>query len=136
MAQFELGKEIVTADPTIQVEPTLAIGKHVFQLIVEDAAGNQSAPTSLEVIVLDKTAPTAVLELVGASPVEDEAFVLSAAKSADARGGTIVAYRFTLTSRPEPPRGPDPVPPHPIDPPLGPPRHTDPPETPPTPVDR
>jgi hypothetical protein len=112
MAQFELGKEIVTADAKIEVEPTLAVGKHVFQLIVEDAAGNQSAPAQVEVIVLDKTAPTAVIELVGDNPADGETFVLSGAKSADARGGTIVAYRWTLVGAPG---GPDPVPPHPID---------------------
>ena len=98
MARFELNTEIVTSEAKIEVEPTLAIGKHVFQLIVEDAAGNRSAPALLEVIVLDTTAPTAVIELVGQNPAEGSAFVLSAEKSTDAGGGVIKSYRWTLVS--------------------------------------
>jgi hypothetical protein len=103
MAKFVIGKEIVTSDPTIDVEPSLAVGRHVFQVVVEDASGNQSAPAQVEVIVLNPTAPTAVIELTSGPAVADRAFVLAASKSADARGGVIKKYRWTLVQTPASP---------------------------------
>lgn len=41
----------------------LAVGKHSFNLIVEDDSKNQSTAARISVIVVDTTAPTAVLDL-------------------------------------------------------------------------
>ena len=100
MAKFELGKEIVTTDAKIEVAPTLATGLHVFQLVVEDSSGNLSAPATVTVIILDKTLPTAVIEVVGGSPGDDKPFVLDGSKSADSKGGNIKSFRWTLISDP------------------------------------
>jgi hypothetical protein len=100
MAKFELGKQIVTTDAKIEVAPTLATGKHTFQLVVEDSSGNLSAPATVTIIILDKTLPTAVVEVVGGNPGDDKPFVLDGSKSTDAKGGTIKSFRWTLIADP------------------------------------
>ena len=53
-------------EPTIEVtaseELPLLPGRHQFQLVVEDDAGNRSDPDLVEVVVRDTLKPTAVLE--------------------------------------------------------------------------
>ena len=78
---------------------TLAVGKHSFSLTVEDDSGNTSLPATITVIVVDKEAPTAVLDLhdeQGRTITDGRVsfgagFMLSGKRSADI-GGTIVKY--------------------------------------------
>ena len=49
--KFVLNKPIETKEPTIVVDAGLAIGKHVFRLVVEDELGVQSQPTDAVVVV-------------------------------------------------------------------------------------
>ncbi|WP_437723483.1 hypothetical protein [Sorangium sp. So ce861] len=111
MANFEQNKPIETVENHVEITPTpgppLQPGLHVFQLVVEDQAGNRSAPASIEVIVRDTTAPTAVLRLVvpqrenpDAWPEAGKPFALSAEGSTDFGGGPIVKYIWTLVSAP------------------------------------
>ena len=76
MANFELNRPIETIENHVQVTPTpgepLRPGRHVLQLVVEDQAGNRSQPATIEVVIRDTTAPTAVLRLV-VPPGEDPA---------------------------------------------------------------
>jgi hypothetical protein len=121
MSNFELGKEIETDGPTVQVTPApgqpLPLGKHRFQLIVEDEAGNQSQPAFLDVIVRDPVAPTAIIQLVGGvDPAFNTPFELDASLSTDAGGGTVVKYHWTLVATPAKPV-PEPDPPLPPAPP-------------------
>ncbi len=128
MSNFELNVPITTADNHVQVTPTpgepLRPGRHVFQLIVEDQAGNRSLPATIEVIVRDTTAPTAVLRLVVPEgedpetwqPRESDPFELSADGSSDLSGGALT-YHWTLVAvPPAPPPDPEPTPPPPEDP--------------------
>jgi hypothetical protein len=130
MANFQLNVPIETIDNHVQVTPSpgdpLRPGRHVFQLVVVDQSGNRSAPATVEIIIRDTTAPTAVLRLVIPDgedpntwqPSENMAFELSAADSSDIGGGPIVRYIWTLTAvppvpTPEPPEPtptPDPEP--------------------------
>ncbi|AUX37461.1 MULTISPECIES: hypothetical protein [Sorangium] len=125
MANFEQNKPIETVENHVEITPTngrlLQPGLHVFQLVVEDQAGNRSAPASIEVIIRDTTAPTAVLRLVvpqkenpDAWPEAGKPFELSAEGSSDFGGGPIVKYIWTLVSAPVKTRTPPLV----VDPPL------------------
>ena len=68
MAKFQSNRPISQADPTIAVDVTpadsLPLGANRFQLVVVDSAGNELAPTVLDVVVRDTAKPTAVLDLV------------------------------------------------------------------------
>ena len=107
MAQFQVNTPIAQADPTIRVDVTpaapLPLGANRFQLVVVDSAGNEPAPTVLDVIVRDTTKPTAVLDMVDAAGTRTnpavgsgQSFILSGARSTDLPPGKIVEYRFTL----------------------------------------
>jgi hypothetical protein len=112
MANFEVGRAVETVENHVQVTPTpgepLRPGRHVFQLVVEDQAGNRSAPAILEIIIRDTTAPTAVLRLVvpagedpaNFQPREGQSFELSAEGSSDPGGGRVVKFIWTLTEAP------------------------------------
>jgi hypothetical protein len=71
----------------------LAIGRHRFRLVVDDNSGNHSNPTEVEVIVIDSTAPTAVLDapdsVAFGAPLQ-----LSGAQSTDTVG-RVVRYVWT-----------------------------------------
>lgn len=71
----------------------LAIGRHRFRLVVDDNSGNHSSPTEIEVIVIDSTAPTAVLDapdsIAFGAPLQ-----LSGAQSSDTVG-RVVRYVWT-----------------------------------------
>lgn len=83
----------------------LKVGKHVFQLVVTDDAGNESAAATVTVIVVDRERPTAVIDLIdaaGARHPEPEVsipfgqkFVLSAERSSDIGGG-VRGFSWTL----------------------------------------
>ena len=111
MAKFQSNRPISQADPTIAVDVTpadsLPLGANRFQLVVVDSAGNESAPTVLDVVVRDTAKPTAVLDLVDSTGGRiaptvpfGQSFTLSGARSADLPPGKIVEYRFTLLPRP------------------------------------
>ena len=99
MATFAIGTPIESADPVIEVtvDPTapLAAGRHRFQLVVVDDAGNQSASDTVEIVVRDSTLPTAVLRVP--SQVEfGSSFQLDGRASTDVAPGKVVKYIFTL----------------------------------------
>lgn len=79
---------------TIDPQNPLTPGRHVFRLVVEDDAGNQSAPNEAVVIVRDTIRPTAVLVL----PPNVEAgqnFTLDGTRSSDVAPGKVVKYIWT-----------------------------------------
>ena len=51
MARFQLNIPVQTRESTVTVDNTLQVGAHTFQLIVEDDAGNRSAPARVIVNV-------------------------------------------------------------------------------------
>ena len=51
MAKFEINLPVVTDKPVVVVDADLPPGRHRFQLVVEDQAGNASAPDVVEVTV-------------------------------------------------------------------------------------
>lgn len=108
MARFVPNQPVIQRDPLVTVDANsgLAIGAHRFRLVVVDDSGNESEPAFLDVIVQDKDKPTAVLDVVDASGARIDtrvsagrAFRLSAARSTDIGGGSIIEYRFTLVPR-------------------------------------
>ncbi len=98
MAQFVINTPISTNENTIEVtlDPSrpLAIGRHVFQLVVRDDSGNVSIPDAAEVIVADQSAPTAVIKAPRVVP-SGQSFVLDGSRSFDLGGGTVVSYVWT-----------------------------------------
>ena len=98
---------VKTNDATLTIEmpgQKLPVGRHTFQLQVEDDSGNVSVPAQVMVIVADTQAPTAVLTLASAEgrPVTNNRitfgsnFILDGKKSLDVGGGNIVSYSWTL----------------------------------------
>src|SRR4051812_2425135 len=98
MPFFNIGQTAETAEPTIEVtasaEHPLPPGKHVFQLVVEDDSGNRSQPDTVEIIVRDTLAPTAVMR--APSQVEfGKPFNLDARESSDVAPGKVVRFIWT-----------------------------------------
>ena len=98
MAEFKPGEPLETETPDVEVTVTptapLPIGRHRFQLVVEDDSGNRSEPVVAEVIVRDTQRPTAVLD----APRQVDfgrSFQLSGRRSTDIAGGRIVKYIWT-----------------------------------------
>jgi len=83
----------------------LAVGRHAFQLVVEDRAGNRSNPDSHLVIVADRVPPQAVLDVPAQIPM-NRSFTLSGARSSDV-GGRVVRYEWLRIDGP--PGGPMPL---------------------------
>ena len=98
MATFVPGQDVRTQDPTVEVtispQTPLPPGRHRFQLVVIDDAGNQSEPAVAEVIVIDDQKPTAVLDAPRSVPF-GRSFMLSGARSSDIAPGRITAYVWT-----------------------------------------
>ena len=99
MATFELGVDVETTVGQVSVDPDpaapLTKGAHIFQLIVEDDDGIQSAPAQVQVVVVDNRGPAAVLS--APSKVDlGKAFRLDGSKSVDPPPGKIVKYIWTL----------------------------------------
>lgn len=94
-----LNQAFGTLEPTYLVpQPAgraLALGRHRFRLVVDDNSGNHSNPDEIEVIVVDSTAPTAVLD-APASVAFGAPLTLSGAQSGDTVG-RIVQYVWTHT---------------------------------------
>ena len=97
---------VKTTDSQLNIQMgtgSLAVGKHSFQLTVADDSGNNSVPAQITVIVVDTTAPTAVVDLTDANgrlisngQVSFGAgFVLSGKRSTDI-GGSIAAYEWEV----------------------------------------
>ncbi|HEX6827862.1 MAG TPA: hypothetical protein VF104_02660 [Burkholderiales bacterium] len=111
MGQFVPGRDTEVTfpgDPILEVlvdrTNPLKPGKHVFQLVVTDDAGNKSDPAVVTVIVLDKERPTAVIDVVNAAgaPVPPpstinfgERFLLSGKRSTDI-GGAVTTWTWSL----------------------------------------
>ena len=98
MAEFRPGQPVETTTPDVEVTVTanapLPVGRHRFQLVVEDDSGNLSEPSTAEVIVRDTQKPTAVLD----APREVDlgrSFQLSGKRSSDLASGRIVKYIWT-----------------------------------------
>jgi hypothetical protein len=101
MPQFADGQMIETTEPFIQVDASpqnpLKPGKMTFTLVVVDDSGNESAPATFIVNVVDSERPTAIL--VGPEKVpQAQAFKLDGSRSTDI-GGRIMRYRWTLQNR-------------------------------------
>ena len=100
MAEFNPGEPITTEEAVIEVtqnpeEPTLSPGRHTFQLVVTDDAGNASVPDIVEIVIRDTIRPTAVLE-APKSVQPGQSFILSGKRSADVPPGRVVRYEWTL----------------------------------------
>jgi hypothetical protein len=91
----------VAASPQTPLKP----GKHVFQLVVTDDAGNESAPANVTIIIEDQERPTAVIDLLeerGGRIAEPEvrlafgqAFRLTGDRSSDV-GGEVKVWNWSL----------------------------------------
>jgi len=111
MAAFKPGDTTVEAkgDPLLEVQVSpdnpLTVGKHVFQLVVTDDAGNKSVPQNVTIIVLDTSVPTAVIDVieptgrVNPSPEVQipfgAKFALTGKRSTDI-GGEVRVWTWTL----------------------------------------
>ena len=109
-ADLQTGRQVETVDSNIPMSiflsgvVELAVGQHQFELVVTDDSGNESAPAILTVIVVDIVRPTAVIEIRDATgrPINNgqaplgENFILDGSQSADAGGGRVVRYSWTV----------------------------------------
>lgn len=98
MPAFVIGSLVETVVPTVEVtvdaQNPLPVGKHTFQLIVEDDAGNKSMPATVDVFVKDLTNPTAVLK---APPQVNfgTSFFLDGRESSDPPPGKVMKWFWT-----------------------------------------
>jgi hypothetical protein len=67
MVQFALNQTIETTAPTVTVDAGLPLGRHRFQLVVADAAGNRSQP-AVAVVDIRRELPTIPTPRVVAAP--------------------------------------------------------------------
>ncbi|MCP4378553.1 MAG: hypothetical protein GY794_20550 [bacterium] len=99
-------QKVETADSQLVIQmpdQKLAVGQHRFNLTVEDDSGNASTAAQITVLVVDTTAPTAVLDLHDerGRTVTDgrisfgSGFILSGKRSVDI-GGTVARYRWEV----------------------------------------
>jgi len=97
MPKFEINNELITDNPSIEVtitpESTLPPGKHRFQLIVTDDAGNTSEPDTVEVIIIDDKRPTAIID-APATVSAGSSFQLTGKRSFDLAPGKITSYHW------------------------------------------
>ena len=61
MAKFVRGKPVETDAPTVVVDAGLPPGRHRFQLVVVDDAGNRSAPAAVDVVVGPRPGPSGLI---------------------------------------------------------------------------
>ena len=99
MPEFKINDPITTDQADIEVTVSaaapLAVGRHIFRLVVADDSDNLSDPDEIEVIVLDSERPTAILE--GPRTVAfGQSFTLTGRRSTDVGGGRVVRFTFTL----------------------------------------
>ena len=100
-SQLQVNQPIDVAAPdatlVINNDPArpLGVGTHVFQLEVVDNSGNRSQPAQLRVVVLDNQAPTAIITGPDRVPF-GQPITLSAARSVDVGGGSVVRFIWTL----------------------------------------
>jgi hypothetical protein len=92
---FETTEPFVTVDASPQAP--FKTGKMTFTLVVVDDSGNESAPATFVVNVIDSERPTAIVTGPEKVP-QTTPFKLDGSKSTDV-GGKIVRYRWTLVSR-------------------------------------
>lgn len=101
MATFIPGQEVKTDVPTVEVSITpgnpLPPGRHRFQLVVVDDAGNESEPAAVDIVVIDDKKPTAVIDAPASVPF-GSSFSLSGARSFDLAPGKIKSYRWLRLS--------------------------------------
>jgi hypothetical protein len=111
MASFVPGTDtaVMADEPILDVvaSPTrpLPVGRHVFQLVVTDNAGNQSSVDSIAITVKDRTKPVAQIDFVRAdgtrqydssiSVAYGQPFRLTGERSTDANG-RVTTWRWTL----------------------------------------
>jgi hypothetical protein len=99
MADFSFpGATIETKDAKVEVEVNpdkpLPVGRMRFRLVVRDDAGNESAPDEVDVYIVDRTRPVAILR--APSQVDyGSGFALEGTESMDPEGGVVVAYVWT-----------------------------------------
>ena len=97
-----VSSKVETTDSQLVIkmpDQKLQVGKHSFQLTVVDDAKNTSTPALITVIVVDQTAPTAVLDLndeqgriiTNGQVAFGSGFVLNGDRSADA-GGSLARF--------------------------------------------
>ncbi len=113
MAKFVPGVDSIVsaAEPLLEVVASastpLPAGRHLFQLVVTDNAGNQSTPASIRVAVRDRTKPTAEIDFIRDDGVRlygsdivvayGKPFRLTGERSSDANG-VVASWRWTLVS--------------------------------------
>ena len=113
MASFVPGIDtaVRATDPHLDVMASttqpLQPGRHIFQLVVTDNAGNLSEPARVTVLVKDRTEPSAVIDYVredGTRLYNDEIVVaygrpfrLTGERSSDANG-RIASYSWRILS--------------------------------------
>jgi hypothetical protein len=114
MAKFIPGVDttVNSNEPLLEVQASrsapLRAGRHDFQLVVSDNAGNLSAPVSVTVLVQDPSKPNAVVDFLredgsrvyGPELVVPYAkpFRLTGDRSVDVNG-SVTSWRWTLLSK-------------------------------------
>lgn len=114
MASFIPGVDTAcrSEEPLLEVRASpatpLAAGRHLFQLVVTDAAGHSSAPATFPVLVRDPQRPTAIIDAIRQDGTRfyrselvvdhGEAFRLTGERSSD-RGGPVRIWNWTLLAR-------------------------------------
>ena len=100
-APIRLEKTVAGEEPAVEVtvdaNNPLPTGQHTFQLVVVDDSGNQSTPATVQVVVRDLTAPTAVIKAPSQVPF-GQTFRLDGSASSDPPPGKVVRFIWTMVS--------------------------------------
>jgi len=100
MAIFKIGTKVTTSESsvTVDVSPSapLAPGVHHFQLIVVDDSGNESEPSTAQIVIKDSTRPTAVLAIAPTQVDPGTSFTLDGRRSSDVAPGKLVQFIWTM----------------------------------------
>lgn len=99
MAEFAIGTDVPTDQPTVEVTITAAnplrVGSHRFRLVVVDDSKNKSINLAEAVItVMDLENPTAILNAPKTVRF-GQSFKLDGSDSSDVGGGKVVQYLWT-----------------------------------------
>ena len=57
MPRFNVNEPVVTSEAEVVVDAGLPVGRHLFQLIVEDSSGNLSEPDVVQVKITQSVTP-------------------------------------------------------------------------------
>lgn len=89
MSKFTAGVAITTTTASVSVDAGLAVGRHLFRLVVQDDSGNTSKPSEVVVEIRQKTTTTTVRPTVATATVVEPTVATTTVKPTTVRPTTV-----------------------------------------------